>query len=137
MFGIYLSHRKQVNSTCLFIVNLSFSARKWLKTKPRITLVLEWALSTCCFASLGYISFLHRYICILNFVQYGWRSVTVISTLNLTCALSLAGRKTPTRNIPTKPKPQNIGRGQWLCRQNHHHTCLKAHKWWLSWIILI
>ncbi len=46
-----LSDRKQANSVSLFIPSLFFSAQKQVKAKPKVTLVLGWALSACRFAS--------------------------------------------------------------------------------------
>ncbi len=111
LFGTYLSNREQANSASLFIPSLSFSARKRLKAKLRFTLVLERALSACRFASLGLYFLFFTAICISSIFS-GLNGVE--SSLPHLCALICWGKHTnsPPRNVPTKPKHQNTGRGQ-------------------------
>ncbi len=116
MCGTYLSNRKQDNSASLFIPSLLPSAWKQVKAEWRFTLVLEEALSACCFASLG------LYFPLLS-VMSTFAIFSRLNSVESLCSLHFHPHLNAavlwgncshfsSRNTPTKPKHQNTGRVQ-------------------------
>ncbi len=135
MFVTYLSNRKPVNSSSLFIPSLSFSAQKLLKAKLRFT---HSGMNFICLMFLltrGIFPFLRRYILICSFLWSEWSE----STLNLTCVLLLAGGNTPTPNPGTSrlTKTSKSRQRAELCRHSDHNACREDREWWLTRIYFV
>ncbi len=111
MFVTYLSHRKQTNSSSLFILSLSFSAWKLLKAKLRFTLVLERVLSAWCFTSY-FLFFTVMSTSVTFSVLNGVQLLFYPSQPHLRAVIGWRKHThSPPRNILTKPKHQHTGRG--------------------------
>ncbi len=135
MFGTDLSNRKQVNSSSLFILSLSFSARKQLKAKRRFSLVLERVLSAY-FTSQGYSIFpffAATSTSVIFSTLNGVQSLRSIHSQPHLCAVIGWGKLThsPPRNVPTKPKHPDTVSGR-SSAASHHHTWTEDQKWQLS-----
>ncbi len=109
MFGTYLSNRKQVTFSSLFIPSLSFSAQKQLKAKSRFTLLLVQALAACRFTSVGlYFFFFTTTSAFAIFALLIMSSCYVLSTAIVACMLSFAGRNALTPHPEMSQLQQKI-----------------------------
>ncbi len=126
-------------TACVWLIPLQHKARylralhpqpllQWVKAKQRFTLVLERALSACCFASQGYISISSPLSISVTFsCQHSVQSLcsTVLLTRPVFC--SPPPQKLP-KQLRRQAKHQNTGRGQFFSIHSHHHTFKKAQK---------